>query len=90
MTSLQNYVGGAWNAGEGDPISLYNPSTEAVLGDVRPKGVDFAAVMQQIRDEAEHHPESVTSAPHSMPVRRLDDVKAARKLDLRWQSPEES
>jgi oxepin-CoA hydrolase/3-oxo-5,6-dehydrosuberyl-CoA semialdehyde dehydrogenase len=50
MTSLQNYVGGAWNAGEGDPISLYNPSTEAVLGDVRPKGVDFAAVMQHARE----------------------------------------
>jgi oxepin-CoA hydrolase/3-oxo-5,6-dehydrosuberyl-CoA semialdehyde dehydrogenase len=50
MTSLQNYVGGAWNAGEGDPVSLYNPSTEEVLGEVRPKGVDFAAVMQHARD----------------------------------------
>jgi glycine dehydrogenase subunit 2 len=27
----------------------------------------------------------VKGAPHSQPVRRLDDAKAARQLDLRWQ-----
>jgi glycine dehydrogenase subunit 2 len=26
----------------------------------------------------------VKGAPHTMPVRRLDDVKAARELDLTW------
>jgi glycine dehydrogenase subunit 2 len=26
----------------------------------------------------------VKSAPHQTPVRRLDDVKAARELDLAW------
>jgi glycine dehydrogenase subunit 2 len=26
----------------------------------------------------------VKTAPHTMPVRRLDDVKAARELDLTW------
>ena len=50
MTSLQNYVGGAWNAGEGDPVSLYDPSTEEVIGDVRPKGIDFAGVMRHARE----------------------------------------
>ena len=49
---------------------------------------NFIEVMQKIRHEAEHQPEIVTSAPHSMPVKRLDDVKAARELDLRWQPPE--
>jgi len=26
----------------------------------------------------------VKTAPHTTPVRRLDDVKAARELDLAW------
>jgi glycine dehydrogenase subunit 2 len=50
---------------------------------------NFIDIMQKIRHEAEHQPETVTSAPHNLPVKRLDDVKAARELDLRWQ-PQES
>ncbi|PWB48012.1 MAG: glycine dehydrogenase (aminomethyl-transferring) [Nitrosomonadales bacterium] len=45
----------------------------------------FIAAMKEIRDEAYSQPELVKGAPHSMPVRRLDDVKAARELDLVWQ-----
>lgn len=37
-----------------------------------------------IQEEARSNPEQVTSAPHTMPVRRLDDVRAARELDLTW------
>jgi glycine dehydrogenase subunit 2 len=44
----------------------------------------FIAAMKEIRDEAYSQPELVKGAPHSMPVRRLDDVKAARELDLVW------
>ncbi|MGH8324830.1 MAG: aminomethyl-transferring glycine dehydrogenase subunit GcvPB, partial [Steroidobacteraceae bacterium] len=44
----------------------------------------FAAAMAQIQTEAEQEPERVTSAPHTMPVRRLDDVRAAKQLDLTW------
>ncbi len=29
----------------------------------------------------------VCTAPHTLPVRRLDDVKAARELDLSWSAP---
>ncbi len=39
-----------------------------------------------IRDEAEADPDLVQQAPHTTPVRRLDDVKAARELDLTWGS----
>jgi glycine dehydrogenase subunit 2 len=42
----------------------------------------FIDAMIQIREEALNHPEYVRSAPHNMPVKRLDDVKAARDLDL--------
>ncbi|HYL04340.1 MAG TPA: aminomethyl-transferring glycine dehydrogenase subunit GcvPB [Steroidobacteraceae bacterium] len=44
----------------------------------------FVAAMSQIQKEAEQEPERVRSAPHTMPVRRLDDVRAARQLDLTW------
>ena len=42
----------------------------------------FAAVMKQIDTESKENPETVTSAPHHTPVRRLDEIKAARGLDV--------
>lgn len=44
----------------------------------------FADAMEKILHEAKTNPELLRSAPHTMPVRRLDDVKAARELDLVW------
>ena len=42
----------------------------------------FMQAMSDILKEAQTEPEKVTSAPHTLPVRRLDDVKAAKELDL--------
>jgi len=44
----------------------------------------FIDAMIKIREEMQSNPELVTTAPHSMPIKRLDDVKAARELDLKW------
>jgi len=44
----------------------------------------FVAAMKAILEEAKTNPSLVTDAPTTMPVRRLDDVKAARELDLAW------
>ncbi|WP_078121715.1 aminomethyl-transferring glycine dehydrogenase subunit GcvPB [Thiosocius teredinicola] len=46
----------------------------------------FVEAMVKIQDEAQNAPDTVKSAPHTLPVRRLDDVRAARELDLRWQT----
>lgn len=46
----------------------------------------FVAALKEILDEAHTNPELVKTAPHTMPVRRLDDVKAARELDLVWKA----
>jgi len=35
-------------------------------------------------EEAEKNPELLHQAPHNTPVRRLDEVRAARQPDLRW------
>jgi glycine dehydrogenase subunit 2 len=44
----------------------------------------FVAAMKAIIEEAYTKPEIVKNAPHTTPVRRLDEVKAARELDLTW------
>ena len=44
----------------------------------------FIEAMLAIQNEAENEPDTVRSAPHTLPVRRLDDVRAARELDLKW------
>jgi glycine dehydrogenase subunit 2 len=44
----------------------------------------FAAALSAIRQEALTHPELLKTAPHSAPLRRLDEVRAARELVLRW------
>ncbi len=46
----------------------------------------FIDAMEKIRKEAETEPDKVKGAPYSLPVRRLDDVRAARMLDLAWKS----
>jgi glycine dehydrogenase subunit 2 len=45
----------------------------------------FIADMAQIAEEARTHPELLHSAPHHTPVRRLDEVRAARQPILRYQ-----
>lgn len=44
----------------------------------------FITAMISIQSEAEETPEMVKTAPHTLPCRRLDDVKAARDLDIIW------
>ncbi|MCS6786175.1 MAG: aminomethyl-transferring glycine dehydrogenase subunit GcvPB [Thiobacillaceae bacterium] len=44
----------------------------------------FVAAMIKVREEAMREPQLVKTAPHNLPVRRLDDVRAARELDLVW------
>ena len=45
----------------------------------------FIDAMRAIAEEAKRDPEWVKQAPHSTPVRRLDEARAARKPILRWQ-----
>jgi len=46
----------------------------------------FIDAMRAIAEEAKSDPEWVKQAPHSTPVRRLDEARAARKPLLRWQA----
>jgi glycine dehydrogenase subunit 2 len=44
----------------------------------------FVDALVKIRTEAQQNPDLLKQAPHTLPVRRLDDVRAARQLDLAW------
>jgi glycine dehydrogenase subunit 2 len=44
----------------------------------------FADALVEIANEAETDPEALHAAPHDTPVRRLDEVAAARNPNLRW------
>ena len=44
----------------------------------------FVDALVEIREAARVDAEQVKGAPYTTPVRRLDDVKAARQLDLAW------
>jgi glycine dehydrogenase subunit 2 len=47
----------------------------------------FVSAMVKIWEEARKDIAYVKGAPYTTPVRRLDDVRAARQLDLRYQAP---
>ena len=44
----------------------------------------FVEAMTSVLAETASNPELVKSAPHNLPAKRLDDVEAARVLNLRW------
>ena len=48
----------------------------------------FVDALIKVKAEAEADQEFVKLAPYTTPVRRLDDVKAARELDLAWHKNE--
>jgi glycine dehydrogenase subunit 2 len=73
------------------PPTIYFPLTveEALL--IEPTETEaletldaFVAALRGIVEEAHTHPELLHSAPHSSPVRRLDETTAARQPNLRW------
>lgn len=45
----------------------------------------FVAAMIAILEEAKADPQILKNAPYTLPVRRLDDVKAARELNLKFE-----
>lgn len=44
----------------------------------------FISALQALLHEAKTNPSLLKDAPHTLPVKRLDDVKAARELDLNF------
>lgn len=49
---------------------------------------EFIGAMKAILKEAEEDPEKLKNAPYNTPVRRLDEVRAARQLVLKWKKKE--
>ena len=55
--------------------------TESETKDVLDKFVD---VMLKIAEDAKSNPEKLISAPHTTPVKRIDETLAARHPDLNF------
>jgi len=77
------------------PPTIYFPLTieEAIM--IEPTETEsretldgFIEVMKRIAEEAKTEPDLLRNAPHSTPVRRLDEVTAARKPILTWKQSE--
>jgi glycine dehydrogenase subunit 2 len=75
------------------PPTIYFPLTveEAML--IEPTETEtvetldaFVAALTAIADEAREAPDTVREAPHTTPVRRLDEATAARQPNLRWRA----
>jgi glycine dehydrogenase subunit 2 len=75
------------------PPTIYFPLTvdEALL--IEPTETEsietldsFVAALERIVEEAHIDPDLLHSAPHSSPVRRLDETAAARQPNLRWRA----
>jgi glycine dehydrogenase subunit 2 len=47
----------------------------------------FIAAMRDIDRESAEDPDRVRTAPHTTPVRRIDEGRAGRELDVRWKPP---
>jgi glycine dehydrogenase subunit 2 len=47
---------------------------------------EFISAMMKIAQEVEGNPDIVKSAPHMTPVKRLDEVRASKDLNVRWTS----
>ena len=60
--------------------------SQAAPGGTQPVPDAFAQALIEIRDLALRDAAEVKRAPLTTPVRRLDDVRAAKQLDLTWLS----
>jgi glycine dehydrogenase subunit 2 len=50
----------------------------------------FAEVVRAILEEAKEDPEVARTAPHTTPVRRLDEAGAAKRPVVRWRPLDEN
>jgi glycine dehydrogenase subunit 2 len=75
------------------PPTIYFPLTveEALL--IEPTETEsietldaFVEALRSVVEEAHADPDLLHSAPHSSPVRRLDETTAARQPNLRWRA----
>jgi len=62
--------------------ALMNEPTETESKETLDAYID---TMKEIAREADENPEILHTAPHNTPIRRLDEVMAARKPNLRWE-----
>lgn len=79
--------------GNTHPPTVYFPLIvhEAIMiepteSETKEKLDEFVETMLQIAKESKDNPEKILSAPHTTPVKKIDEVLAARKPDLNYKN----
>ncbi|MBU2530249.1 MAG: aminomethyl-transferring glycine dehydrogenase subunit GcvPB, partial [Elusimicrobia bacterium] len=50
----------------------------------------FINAMEKIFEEGKSDPQTLKTAPHTLSVKKLDEVAAARKPNIRWEEEKDS
>lgn len=74
MNVLQNYVSGTWQAGSGATKTLHDPSTEAVLAELREGGIDFGAMLAHARTKGLPALQAMTFAQRGEALKSLSKM----------------
>ena len=82
MQTLESYVAGRWEAGDGEPQSLKNPATGDVLAVSRAGGTDFDAVLEYARTRGGPALRALSFAERAQILKRLSSLLHERREEL--------
>lgn len=76
---LESYIGGRWQAGQGDARAFVNPTSGERLGEVGDGGIDLAAAVDFARTSGTAALSAMTFAERGAVLRTIADVLAANR-----------
>jgi len=82
MHTLESYLLGRWQRGEGSAQTLYNPTTESPIAEVRAVRADFAAVLDHARRLGGPALRKLTFAERGALLKALSSAIHARREEL--------
>ncbi len=81
MTQLKSYLAGSWHEGQGDPIVLHNPATEAPVAELS-RATDLAAALQHARDVGGPALRAMSFAERGAVLKRLAKMLFSHRDEL--------
>jgi oxepin-CoA hydrolase/3-oxo-5,6-dehydrosuberyl-CoA semialdehyde dehydrogenase len=82
MQTLSSYVCGAWVAGNGKAVQLHNPTTEAVVAEVKEGGVDYRAAVAYARSKGGPALRAMSFGARAAALKQLSALLHAKRDEL--------
>jgi 3,4-dehydroadipyl-CoA semialdehyde dehydrogenase len=82
MIELKSYLGGKWQAGEGDGAALYNPATGEQVAKASTKGLDFAEAFRFAREQGGPALRKLTFAERGARLKQISEALHAVRDEL--------